>query len=256
MTDSKYTRDQIMAKVEKLLAVANDPNANENLAAAMAAKAQELMQQWAIEEVELNAAGQQQTVKYVVKAARYLGDKVQPWEDLLAASVARGMFCHPVKNDKKREFYFAGRDLDAEVALYTFEQLRAVLEPMSRREFQKHANEYKRQHYGQSVYKLSNAQAYRGKWLHSWLTGAVNGIWAKMMEQRKTFQASSSTALVVVENRDRESAQFANEHFGGLRESKMTRRTVFGEAADRGFQAGKQLDVRPGLGNEAPKQLK
>lgn len=244
---SKYTREQIFAKVEKLMATANHEATNEHLAAAAASKAQELMQQWAITESELAAAsGVKDAPKYIVEKVTFLVTKAWPWEGWLCSYVAKAFFTHPVRSDKERTFSFCGREEDAKMAAFVFSQLRTTLDNMARSAFQTHAADYKRR-FGTSVYKKSNAQAYRGKWLTSWMDGAVAVVGRRLKEQNQKFAESSSTAMVIVETRPLEAEAHALSVYPRLRPGKSSKLTLFQEAQLLGRKAGETVPLRKGL---------
>jgi len=140
--DSKYTREQVFAKIEKLMAMANHEGTNEHLAASAASKAQELMQQWAITESEIAAAsGDKNAPKYGVETVEFLITKVWPWESWLCNHVSKAFFTHPVQSVHSRKFSFCGREEDAKMAAFMFSQLRNTLDQMARKAFQTHAEE-------------------------------------------------------------------------------------------------------------------
>jgi hypothetical protein len=246
-SDRKYTREQIFAKITKLMNIANDQAANENLAASAAAKAQEMMQQWAITETELAAAsGQSNPVKYSVETVAQLLTKRWPWESWLSNVVGLAFFTHPVQSDRNKNFSFCGREEDAKMAAFMFSQLRTTLDRLAREAFQRHAEDYKKR-FGASVYKRSNAQAYRGKWLTSWMDGAVAVVGKRLKEQNQRFAESSSTALVIVETRAQEAHQHALTVFPSLRPGKSSRLTLFQEAQLQGRAAGATVALNKGL---------
>lgn len=244
---SKYTREQIFSKIEKLMALANDPAANEHVAASSASKAQELMQNWAITETELAAAsGVSNAPKYSVETVDFLISKAWPWESWLCNSVGKAFFTHPVQSAVTRKFSFCGREEDAKMAAFVFSQLRNTLDRMARAAFQDHAANYK-DRFGVSVYKKSNSQAYRGKWLTSWMDGAVAVVGQRLKEQNQKFAQSSSTALVIVETRPLEAEKHALTVFPALKPGRQSRLTLFQEARQLGVQAGKTVPINPGL---------
>lgn len=247
MTESKYTREQIFAKIEKLMALANDPAANEHVAAASSAKAQELMQNWAITETELAAAsGVANAPKYIVETVDFLITKVWPWESWLASYVGKAFFTHPVQSKATRKFSFCGREEDVKMAAFVFSQLRNTLDQMARSAFQVHAADYKRR-FGTSVYKKSNAQAYRGKWLTSWMDGAVAVVGKRLEQQNQTFAQSSNMAMIIVEKRPLEAEAHALTVFPDLRQGRTSKLTLFQEAQILGRKAGQEVQIHKGL---------
>lgn len=244
---SKYTREQIFAKIEKLMNLANHEATNEHLAAASAAKAQELMQNWAITETELAAAsGQADAPKYIMEQVPFLLSKVWIWERWLGVRVSKAFFTHQVTDEKKGVITWCGREADVKMTAYIFVQLRTTLDKLAREAFQRHAADYK-DTYGTSVYKKSNAQAYRGKWLTSWMDGAVAEVGKRLEAQTQKFSESGSTAMMIVETRPLEAKAHAITVYGNLVQSRKSKRTVFTEASNQGRIAGKTVPINKGL---------
>lgn len=80
----------VIRKIEKLLAIANDERANENLAAAAAAKAQELLEAYNLDMAVIGANGNGQAVR---EDARMKGGLYQ-WQRNLWYAAARLNFCY------------------------------------------------------------------------------------------------------------------------------------------------------------------
>lgn len=256
----KYTVEQITAKIQKLLNLAADPNANEHIAEQAAAKAQELMQQWAIDEASL--PGEKAADPFTFEEVPYLkGTKRQTWEDYLAAHVGKAMMCHPHHNDKKAVFIFAGHSRDVKVAVFTFCMLRNTLETLSRCRLSEHGAEIKLK-YNKSIYNAQQCRAfsghhptvYRSRWLDSWLDGAQKGVGVKLAEQQQTT-VQSSTALMVVETRAAESEDWATEKFKLTQSKAFKARKAFADATNQGFKDGKAIELRKGLEVEEIHQI-
>ena len=255
-TTPKYTRDQMIAKIQKLLNLAAD-GTNEAQAAAAAAKAQELMTQWAVDEAALDAASGKQSDPFTSETVPYLKTKYQPWEGALLMHVADATSTHAFKNDRAARYTFAGRSKDVAIAAYMFCQLRNTLERLSRTRLSEHGAETKLRT-GKSIYNAHQCRAlsgchptvYRQRWLDSWLSGAERGVKTQLVAQRQQTTVQNSTALVVLENRSAEAEEWATTEFG-LKPSRRTKaRQAFGEAVGKGFKDGQALEIRKGI--EAP----
>ena len=261
MSDApKYNRDQMIAKISKLLNLAGDPNANEHVAAQAAAKAQELMQQWAIDEDALGAVSGQPVDPFTSQEVPYVGQRYLPWEGSLLMAVADAMMTHAFKSDTRRVYTFAGRGRDVEMAVYMFCQLRTTLIGLSRRRLSEHAADMK-QRFGKSIYNVSGARAlagchptvYRQRWLDSWLIGAEQGVATKLKEQQQTTVAANANpnALMVIENRREEAEDWAVEQFKLTKSRKTKARKTFDSAASQGYKDGKAIQLRKGLTTDA-----
>jgi hypothetical protein len=246
MSESKYTRDQIFEKVKKLLELANHEATNPNLAASAAEKASQMMLEWTITENEIAAAsGKKDAPVYVVEAIPFLVTKVWPWENWLVSHVSKAFLTYVVTFAGNKEHRIYGQEQDVKMASFVYIQLRTTLDAMCRKAFQVHAEEYKEK-YGTSVYKKSNAQAYRGKWLTSWMDGAVQEVGKKLKAQQAAATQDNSMAMVLVETRGNEAKAFAHGQ-ANIVPAKVRKVTVFTEAQIRGAEAGKNLQIRKGL---------
>lgn len=252
-TTSKYTRDQMIAKIQKLLNLAGD-NTNEAQAAAAAAKAQELMTQWAIDEAALDAASGVQSDPFTSETVPYLGKSYQPWEGSLLMAIGDATSTHPFRNNHQLTFTFVGRSKDVAIAVYMFCSIRNLLNNLSRRRLSEHGAETKLTT-GKSIYNATQCRAlsgchptvYRQRWLDSWLKGAELGVAAKLREQRQQTAVENSTALVVLENRSFEAEQYAVEKFKLTPSKGLKARKTFNDALTQGIKDGKSVDLRKGI---------
>lgn len=250
----KYTREQMVDKIQKLLNLAGDAAANEHVAAQAAAKAQALMQQWAIDEASLDATAGRQSDPFVTEDVPFLRTKPEPWEVQLRLAVAKATMTHTFRDTNKGCFTFAGRSADVKVAAFMFTQLRRTLEALSRTRLSEHGAETKAR-FNKSIYNVAGCRAlagchptvYRQRWLDSWLNGAQMGISQKLEEQAKATEAASSTALVVVTTRRDEAEAWATETFKLTNTKASKARLQFGSAQAKGYEDGKAIQLRKGL---------
>lgn len=256
MSESKYTRDQIFEKVKKLLELANHEATNPHLAASAAEKASQMMLEWTITENEIAAASDKKDVPvYIIEKIPFLVTKVWPWEGWLIQYVSMSFLTYAVRYDASKEHRIYGQEQDVKMASFVYIQLRNTLDEMCRKAFQVHADEYK-QRFGTSVYKKSNAQAYRGKWLTSWMNGAVLEVGKKLKAQTAAATQNNPQAMVLVETRTEEAQSFAHSTDSRITPGKSRKRTVFTEAQARGAAAGRELQLRKGLtATDAPNRL-
>ncbi len=261
-TTSKYTREQMIAKIEKLLALANDPGLNEHVAAQAAAKAQGLMQQWAIDEAALDKASGKQSDPFTTEDVPFLKLRPEPWEVQLRMSVAKAMMVHTFRDTGKQVFTFAGRSTDVKIATHMFVQLRTTLERLSRSKLSEHGADMKRR-YNKSIYNVTSCRAlagchptvYRQRWLDSWLTGAQIAISDRLAAQARATVAANSTALVVVETRRSEAEAWATEEFKLTNSKRSKARQHFSNALNQGIKDGQNVEIRKGLTVNENKQI-
>lgn len=227
-------RESLLAKVQKLMALAE--SANEHEAALAAAKAQSLIEQYNIEQHELETSGR--------KAAEPIGlqridwpdrDNIDRWEKELVQTVARNMFCDVLWTPL--HVMFIGRPTDVLVVEYTWAHLREKIVSLVRGRLR------------EAKYRgeVSNPK----KWRRDWLLGAVDGIREKMIAQHRQMQQDNpnSSALVVV--RDAEIKTFISQTFSRVRIDNAPRIQLQAGAYHDGRQHGTQLDINPGLPDHA-----
>lgn len=261
-TASKYTREQMIAKIQKLLNLAED-NTNEAQAAAAAVKAQELMTQWAIDEAALDAASGVQSDPFTSETVPYLDKTYDRWEGSLLMAIGDATSTHPFRNNNQRLFTFVGRSKDVAIAVYMFCTIRNLLERLSRTRLSEHGKETKLKT-GKSIYNAQQCRTlsgchptvYRQRWLDSWLIGAAAGVKAKLDEQRQQTTVNNSTALVVLENRSLEAEAYAVEKFKLTPSKALKSRKWFNDAYTKGIQDGKAVELRKGItAAPAPRSL-
>lgn len=130
------TTENIIQKIERLLALAEN-NSSENEAAVAAAKAQELIAKY---NIGLEQLGQQQERR--IHISKYETGTGYKWKYSLSNIVARNFRCKSYMIDK-RIVCFYGYEEDAQTAKRVFE----FLFNMGNRLAAKHYNEYRKTHY-------------------------------------------------------------------------------------------------------------
>lgn len=255
MSERKYTSQQIAAKIQKLLALADDTT-NPNVAAEAAAKAQQLMQEWALSEEQVRGASSAPARKVTQVDVPYMANSWLKWEDWLAVAVGKAMLCYVLHSSKRKVFVFMGQPGDLQIATYTFEHLRNTLSAMSKRALSEHSRSLPFSIYNEAQCRRNtdcHPTVYRSRWLLSWLMGAVSGISEQFRAQAVKFTESSSTALVLVETRLAKAKEYAEETFPNTQPPRNKAVRTFNQAYEDGVDAGRKLQVRPGI--EAGTQL-
>jgi len=135
------TKQEILAKVQKLFELANSPNENE--AALAAAKARELLARYnlSISDLEMDEANSALTP---IETSVRVGKAVRNWVKGLLLHVSEGFECQHIirrRYGSGAVLSFIGTPADAEVAAYTFQFLYRQLDnlvdralPMLKRE--------------------------------------------------------------------------------------------------------------------------
>lgn len=122
----QYTKDDIMRKVKSLLANAQDHKGkNEHLAAAFAVKAQQLMQQWNIQENELHAESS------LVGFVEYTFKSNRKWQKYLLGCICKTNFCQLVWHRKGTLAWIFGTEANIGFCLELFEYLLKEVTPLA-----------------------------------------------------------------------------------------------------------------------------
>lgn len=220
------TRERIIERVRKLLALSN--SSNEHEAALAAAHAQRLLAEHnlAMSELEMQEEGAGEAELLVART-------VSKWLSSLFATVANAFDCFPIvtTTPSNSRLRFIGVGEDPGVAACTLEYLV--------KELRRLASGYQRQLEARGG-RLNPADRQRVRL--SYLLGAVHGVRQAMLEQQ-TRTPTTSTALVPV--KDALIKQYRDEHFGSLRTRRSRASTVLSEAFHRGRQDGANLQLTP-----------
>lgn len=122
--------ENVKTRLQKLFALASDPNANEHMAAIASAKVQELLAVYNLQMAELSvsegdtATGDAAREKLFCKI-----DPEQPWQVELLRAIASNNFCLGFK-DHNREtlFHLVGRQINVRTTLHVFGYLVGTIE--------------------------------------------------------------------------------------------------------------------------------
>ncbi|QOX77747.1 DUF2786 domain-containing protein [Trichlorobacter lovleyi] len=222
------TRERIIERVRKLLALSN--SSNEHEAALAAAHAQRLLAEHnlAMSELEMQEEGAGEVELKVAKT-------VPKWLSSLFATVANAFDCFPIvtTNQEHSRLRFIGVGEDPGVAACTLQYLI--------KELRRLASGYL------SSLELRDARlpaADRQRIRTSYLLGGVHGV-RQAMTAQKAQTPTTSKALVPV--KDALIRQYREEHVGELRTRRSRSSTVVSEAFHQGRQDGASLQLNPGL---------
>ena len=241
----------VMRRVQKMLAIANDPRANPAEAAAMAAAAEKVMRKFQISHADALASSMRQSDAFStadVQASMkrdsgygngaekdYKPKKIPGWAGWIAYAVAKLNDCEiryvwTVKGVAIRFFGFAS---DVQVAAWTFDYL-VGMTIGGIRSWQRDEREKK---------TLKETESFRRGFVLA-ITAMLNRETRAKKEEMALL--SSSRALVLVK-----SASIA-ERYGDFKygSSKSTA-SVLGDAYMQGREAGSKVQLRQGVGTSA-----
>lgn len=229
--------ENVVAKVQKLLALAN-ANANENEMKAAVSAANKLMQEHRITEAMLEAQGEK-TDDPMVSVVVHTGGRRTEWRERLLGALCRSYQCV--------WFYSTGRDLaNKGHTKYTCVGRKSDVATV----------EYFLTYLGREVERLSSWHS-KGKgvgYARSWMSGCASGIAAQFDDERAKERAErsndigQSAALVSLDKRtDDAQAHMAKTHgrmadgtviFGGTADS---------EARGAGYRTGRKVSIVRGI---------
>ncbi len=220
------TRERIIERVRKLLALSN--SSNEHEAALAAAHAQRLLAEHnlAMSELDLQDEGAGEVELKVAKT-------VPKWLSSLFATVANAFDCFPIvttTSDCSR-LRFIGVGEDPAVASCTVQSLLQALRRLAS--------------LSQRSYEARNgrlAASDRQRIRSSYLLGGVHGV-RQALAVQKVQTPTTSTALVPV--KDALIRQYREENFGQLRTRRSRSSTVYADAFQQGTLDGAQLQLKP-----------
>ena len=219
------TRERVIEKVRKLLALSNSSNQHE--AALAAAHAQRLLAEHnlSMSELEVQEEGAGEVAIEVAKT-------VPKWLSSLFATVANGFDCFPIVTTTScSRLRFIGVGEDPAVACCTLQYLMQELRRL--------ATAYLRSSEAAQG-RLSSADRQRVR--TSYLLGGVQGV-RQALTAQKAQTPTTSTALVPV--KDALIKQYREQQIGAIRLQRTRRSTVLAAAFQQGKNDGAALQIRP-----------
>lgn len=219
------TRERVIERVRKLLALSN--SSNEHEAALAAAHAQRLLAEHnlAISELEMREEGAGEAELYVAKT-------VPKWLSSLFAVVADAFDCMAIvaTTANAGRLRFIGVGEDPAVAACTLQFLMQELRRLASRYL-------KQQERGADLL----TPAIRRRIRDSYLLGGVQGVQQAMALQKG---ATPTTAGALVPVKDALIRQYSEQHLGPLRTRRSRSSSVLSSAFNQGKQDGEQLQTR------------
>lgn len=183
--------DAIIAKIQKLKALADHPSASRGEAENAAAKIQALMLEHNLEETHLAIAAGTDLTGYTYEATRIPGDR---WRAYLLSTLAKGHNCMALRSRMQGMLIFGHRDT-IPVVLDLYRELSYLMETLSAR-----------------AYDPDTTSEHKRTWRNSWCYGAVDGLgqrYAAQLEAARRASEANSTALVVISDKIKETLNTA-----------------------------------------------
>lgn len=227
--------ESVIRKIRKLLETAEHQETNENLAAAAAAKARELLSKYNLSLAEIKAEDVQDTLQ-VGPHGYVMGKKVPRWCQYLSSQVAEVFDCFvyisTLRGTRQKTLIFVGTEADGQVAVYTFEYLvRELL-----RLYERSKDDLKQWFPDRSL------QTMRTDYLNG-ATSRVNELLREHHQAIKQREQEQCSALVVYKKNSLEK-YLKNLH---LRKQQNSKRRDDYAVYSKGYSDGKQIKIREGV---------
>lgn len=213
------SRDELIAKIKKLLDLSTWEGTNEHVAAEASRKVQELLQKYNLDEEEVKGyRGKSSIVLVEIEYLTHIKwSKI--WEVRLADLLSQAYFTKTIFN--QYSIWFIGRSLDTEITRDVFVRVRKYLHDLSLQrlaEYGQAVRESFKELQGEFVEidlrrlgKGYRSQEYR----RGWLQGSLEGVAFKTQNQRRRFenQVSKETSLtgrelIVLRGKEIEESEF------------------------------------------------
>jgi hypothetical protein len=255
---------KIIDRIKKLLALAE--SGNEHEAAAAAARAQSLLQLHQLEMAQIvgtvgrDSKGEIRmahvpflgAARAILAGKNPYGTVRSSWEVLLGGYVARAFFCEILYSQINLEFI--GREVDLEVATYTYAVLAKRIEDLAQIRTREFGARYQEK-YGVS-YRHATGPSHPKAFRMSWIEGAVLGVAATLKEQSERFrnEHGKETAYALVSQRGEEVKAIRDQHSTGTFSTASNRTNIAARTA--GYIEGKSMQIQAGIGEDSnPERL-
>lgn len=216
----------------------SEGNANIHEARAAAAAADRLIQEYRLSQAELECSGKEPQ-EPMHKAVMHEGGRRTAWRETLARSICNHYGCswYIFRSNLNRSLNYivVGRQSDTEIASYMFEWLSAEIERLCK--------------------FYSKGMGVR--FAKSWLDGAAEGVADTFRQRKQEMQNQpSSSAMVLLDNRIKESNEFMRQSNPNMQSSKAIRGGSSYSARVSGYNVGKNIQIREGLSGKRNAELK
>jgi len=240
-------KEQIIEKIQALMARANHPTANEHEAVACAAKAAELMQKYGIESIELK---EKSSITHTV-----INTNQAAWIGLLAC-VIRDAFNVEVIHMVKSGYMFIGESANIDIITFIFEQLRNKIDILSKAYAKqwfvdfvnKEGMSY--EYYASKTRKMRTKPAQKQFIIKSFTIGLIAELRKKMVQPRSA--QPQQEGLVLLKN---EINAYTKSLGMNLSMPRTTTVKVGLDARAAGNNAGRNININSGLGSKTGQKL-
>ena len=221
------TKNPIIEKIKKLLALAN--SSNEHEAALAASHAQRLLSEHNLAMADIEAA---HTPDKADKVETTVSKTLPKWMRHLSAGVSTAFDCQAIHHPATGKMTFIGVGADVQVAAYTFAYLDRTVRTL--------CSNYIKQHVTSTI-----SSRYRELMRQSYYLGAVSTITARLREQKIQTPVTTGALVPVKEGLIRQ----AMNEIGNLRTVRSRRSYINADAYyTKGQTDGRQVGIHNGIG--------
>lgn len=238
--------EAILRKLQKLLALQDSASkiGSQAEAETVATKIQELLIQYNLDMNDVKNSLHQDKSEAMGKAdikwEDLTGRHESDWILQLYYAIAEHNLCKVIKrhgwngNDKYSYLSLIGNKVNAEIVIYTVDQLVPRIRSMSRPAFKN--------------YEDNGGETKKNTWIRGYLRGAVRGIEDKLKESIVTMQRNDVNIFALVRTNEIALKDAVEEHIGKIKmtnQSKLSGRDGF----LNGRKDGKNMNIHKGLNN-------
>lgn len=245
-------RDTILIRIKKLLALAKH-NSNENEAAMAAAKAQEMLLQYNLDEAELDSVRVDREEKFTMEYTtnHRAGINEIRWKILLAFGVAQANLCKVIHIGNERRMCWLGKPSNIAVAQYLFDTLCSDLEYIADEKWKQLLELRKMQAMAPDIPIFTDQSLLwvHGKtWKKSFFLGAVETIRKRLTENLETLKTNENINALVTTN-DSALKTYFREQFPHTGKYRGNKGTINWSGYAAGQAAGKNVSFKTGVGS-------
>lgn len=179
--------EKLLKRIQDLLNLRE--SSNEHEASLAAAKVQELLQRYNLDEEKIKSHQNRSSIVSI--DIEYLSHIkwARDWEIRLAGVIAQGNFCRVLFTSV--DLTIVGRKLNAEVTRDVFIRVRSVLHDLSLKRLEEYGQAWREK----GVYDLRTLGKGRRsqEFRRGWLQGVLEGIATQIYQQQKSFEAQTAT---------------------------------------------------------------
>ncbi len=219
--------DPIIARIQKLLALAG--SSNEHEAALAAAHAQRLLAEHNLAMADIEAANRPERADRVETA---VAKSLPKWMRHLSAGVSAAFDCQAIHHPALGRLTFIGVGADVQVAAYTFAYLDKTVRRLCSRYMKQHADD-----------RMANRR--RELMRQSYYLGAVSTINLRLQEQKQATPVTSGALVPLKEGLISQ----AMKEIGSVRAVHSRRSFVDGDAYCSGQSDGSLVGIHRGIGS-------